>query len=130
MATSGGDIPPVVTHSLTKRYGAMVAVQDLDLEVRPGEIFGYLGPNGAGKTTTIRLLVDLIRPTSGTVRVLGLDPRRDGRTVRRRIGYLPGELGLYEQLTARQLLSHFAHLRGGISARGFRPAAVSTTPEL
>ena len=74
-------------------------------------MFGFLGPNGAGKTTTIRLLLDLIRPTSGVVKVLGLDPRRDGVALRRRIGYLPGDLRLYERLTGRELLTYFARLR-------------------
>jgi ABC-2 type transport system ATP-binding protein len=75
-------------------------------------VFGFLGPNGAGKTTTIRLLLDLIRPSSGSVRVFGLDPRREGVAVRRRVGYLPGDLRLYERLTARELLTYFARLRG------------------
>ena len=75
-------------------------------------MFGFLGPNGAGKTTTIRLLLDLIRPSGGLVKVFGLDPRRDGVAVRRRVGYLPGDLRLYERLTARELLTYFARLRG------------------
>ena len=105
----------IATESLSKRYGTTLALDHLTLAVPVGEIFGYLGSNGAGKTTTIRLLLDLIRPTSGTIRVLGLDPRRDGRAVRRRVGYLPGELVLYERLTGAQLLSHFGHLRGGVN---------------
>ena len=96
---------------LTKRYGRSRGIVDLDLEVRRGEVFGYLGPNGAGKTTTIRLLLDLIRPTSGRVLVLGLDPRRNGVEVRRRIGYLPGDFKLYDRLTGRELLRFFAALR-------------------
>ncbi len=94
---------------LTKYYGKVRGVVDLDLEVRPGEIFGYLGPNGAGKTTTIRLLLDLIRPTRGRAEVLGLDPFVDGPAVRRQIGYLPGELALWNQMTGRQLLSYLSH---------------------
>ena len=74
-------------------------------------MFGFLGPNGAGKTTTIRLMLDLIRPTAGTLRLFGLDPRRDGVAVRRRIGYLPGDLRLYEHLTAREQLTYSARLR-------------------
>jgi ABC-2 type transport system ATP-binding protein len=107
--------PAISAVSLSKRYGATNALDELTLTVPTGEIFGYLGPNGAGKTTTIRLLLDLIRPTGGTIRVLGLDPRRDSQALRRRVGYLPGELVLYEQLTGAELLSHFGHLRGGVN---------------
>ncbi len=103
--------------ALTKSYGHRLGVADLDLEVGAGEVFGYLGPNGAGKTTTIRLLLDLIRPTSGRVELFGLDSRRDSVAIRRRIGYLPGELALYERLTGYELLAHFAHLRGGVDHR-------------
>jgi ABC-2 type transport system ATP-binding protein len=97
---------------VTKRYRRGGGITDLSLAVAPGEVFGFLGPNGAGKTTTIRLLLDLIRPDTGRVTVLGLDARRDSVEVRRRVGYLPGELALYERLTARELLVHFAFLRG------------------
>ena len=88
---------------LTKSYGRARGVVDLDLAVRSGETFGFLGPNGAGKTTTIRTILDLIRPTSGRVRVFGLDARTDGVKIRRRVGYLPGDLRLYERLTPRAL---------------------------
>jgi len=104
--------PVIRAEGLTKRYGRTVGVTDLTFTVEAGEVFGYLGLNGAGKTTTIRLLLDLIRPTAGRVEVLGLDPRRDGRAVRARIGYLPGDLRLYENLTAREHLRYFASLRG------------------
>jgi ABC-2 type transport system ATP-binding protein len=97
---------------LTKFYGASRGVVELEFEVREGEVFGFLGPNGAGKTTTIRLLLDLIRPTSGRAEVLGLDTRRSAVAIRRRIGYLPGDLRLYERLTGRELLEYFGHLRG------------------
>lgn len=96
---------------LTKHYGPTVGVSDLGFSVRAGEVFGYLGLNGAGKTTTIRLLLDLIRPSAGAVEVFGLDVRRQGRAVRERIGYLPGDLRLYERLTAREHLRYFASLR-------------------
>lgn len=97
---------------LTKFYGTTRGIEDLDLEVTPGELFGFLGPNGAGKTTTIRLLLDFIRPTRGRVEVLGLDPRVNSIEVRRLVGYLPGELSLYDRLTGQQLFSYFGSLRG------------------
>ena len=103
---------PIRTERLTKSYGTERGIVDVDLTVRAGEIFGFLGPNGAGKTTTIRLLLDLIRPTAGRVEVFGLDPRRSGVEVRRRIGYLPGDLRLYERMTVRELLRYFGGLRG------------------
>ena len=98
----------------TFRRGAVVALDALDLEVREGEVFGYIGPNGAGKSTTIRLLLDLLRPTAGRAEILGLDVRRRGLDVRRRLGYLAGELKLYEELDARELLRFLARLRGGV----------------
>ncbi len=101
----------VRAENLTKWYGRSRGVEGLSFEVVAGEVFGYLGPNGAGKTTTIRLLLDLIRPTEGHVKVLGLDPRRDGPAVRARLGYLPGDLRLYDRLTAREQLATFARLR-------------------
>jgi ABC-2 type transport system ATP-binding protein len=108
--------PAVVisVQALTKRYGASRGVEDLTFEVAAGEAFGFLGPNGAGKTTTIRTLLDLIRPTSGTVRVFGMDPRIEGVRVHERIGYLPGELALYERMTVEAYLRTFAELRGGV----------------
>ena len=107
---------PIRTESLTKRYGDVVGISEVDLEVRPGEVFGFLGPNGAGKTTTIRLLLDVLRPTEGQVWVLGEDPRGNA-ALRRRIGYLPGELSLYDDLTAGELLGWFGALRGGVDRR-------------
>jgi len=100
---------------VTKLYRGGAGVHDLNLSIRVGEVFGFLGPNGAGKTTTIRLILDLIRPSSGTIQVFGLDSREDCVAIHRRIGYLPGDLALYERLSAREILSHFAHLRGGLA---------------
>ncbi len=102
------------TTGLTKTYGPARGIEDLDLEVATGEVFGFLGPNGAGKSTTIRLLLDLIRPTRGRAEVLGFDSHRESIEVRRRLGYLPGELALYEHLTGAELVEHFGALRGGI----------------
>jgi ABC-2 type transport system ATP-binding protein len=99
------------TEGLTKHYGKVVGIHDLDLEVREGEVFGFLGPNGAGKSTTIRTILDLLHPTSGSATVLGLDSRRDSLEIRRHVGYLPGELAMYDQMTGRQMLEHFAGLR-------------------
>ncbi len=104
----------IAIHNLSKFYGRSRGVAKLNLEIRPGEIFGFLGPNGAGKTTTIRILLDLIRPSSGTASVFGLDSRRHSVTIRHRTGYLPGEFLFYDHLTGRQLLEYFAALRGGV----------------
>jgi len=125
----GSADPAIALRGLTKRYGRRAALVDVDLDVRRGEVFGFIGPNGAGKTTAIRLLLDLIRPTAGTARVLGLDPRRDGVAVRRRVGYLPGELALYEDLTARELLAYVAALRDG-RGRDVEPLAERLALEL
>ena len=102
------------TRRLGKYYGSDRGVVDLDLQVTEGEVFGFLGPNGAGKTTAIRLLLDLIRPSSGSARVLGLDSVRGSLQIRRRTGYLPGELSLYGRLTGEQNLRYFANLQGGV----------------
>jgi ABC-2 type transport system ATP-binding protein len=101
---------------LTKDYrsGGRVtrALEDLTLDVQQGEIFGYLGPNGAGKTTTIRLLLDLIRPTAGQAKVLGLDANQDSVALHRRVGFLPGELNLWKGRTSNQIVHYLASLRG------------------
>jgi ABC-2 type transport system ATP-binding protein len=115
--------PVIETHGLTKYYDGNRGVVDLDLTVEAGAVFGFLGPNGAGKTTTIRLLLDLIRPTSGEARVLGLDARRDSVAIRRRIGYLPGEYTLYPRLTGAETLEYLGNLRGGVA--GAKVAALA-----
>lgn len=104
----------IVTEGLTKYYGRNRGVEDLHLRVERGEVFGFLGPNGAGKTTTIRLLLDLIRPTRGTAKVLNMDAHRQGVEIRRRVGYLPGELVLYENMTGEELLRYLGNLRGEV----------------
>jgi ABC-2 type transport system ATP-binding protein len=103
--------------ALTKRYGATVGIQGLDLRVEAGEVFGFLGPNGAGKTTTIRCMVGLLSPTAGTVRVLGLDPIADHAPLTLQIGYLPGELRLYGELTGAQHLALLGALQGRSTPR-------------
>lgn len=106
--------PAIEVDHLTKKFGDFTAVDDVSFAIQPGEIFGFLGPNGAGKSTTIRSILDLIRPTSGACRVLGLDSRKDAVAVHRRIGFLPADLALYPNLTGRQTLKYFANLRGGV----------------
>ena len=101
----------ISTDALTTYYGKTPGVVDLALEVREGEVFGFLGPNGAGKTTTIRTLMDLLRPTSGSATILGLDSHRDSVAVKARIGYLPGDLAMWKQMTGRQLLIYLGNLR-------------------
>jgi ABC-2 type transport system ATP-binding protein len=100
----------IETRKLTKRYGETTAVDALDLSIHRGEVFGLLGPNGAGKTTTILMLLGLTEPSAGTARVDGLVPTRDPLLVKSRVGYLPDEVGFYEDLTARQNLGYTAEL--------------------
>ncbi len=102
------------TQGLTKHYGDFPALIDLDLDVRLGEVFGFLGPNGAGKTTTIRTILDEIRPTAGTASILGMDTHEMSVEIRHRIGYVPGDLAMYPNLTGRDTLTYFANLRGGV----------------
>ncbi|HSK52642.1 MAG TPA: ABC transporter ATP-binding protein [Clostridia bacterium] len=102
------------TERLTKMYGSHRGVLDLDLEVGAGEVFGFLGPNGAGKTTTMRVLLDLIRPTSGRAEVFGIETTADPVAIHRRVGYLPGEFDLYDRLTGAATIEYFANLRGGV----------------
>ena len=104
----------IKTDYLSKSYGGVQAVSNINLEVQEGEVFGYLGPNGAGKTTTIRALLDLIRPTSGSASIFGLDSRAHSREIKRRLSYLPGDIMLYEKLTGREALAYAANLRGGV----------------
>ena len=105
MARHGSTLDLVLaTRLLTKRYGSLTAVEDLDLEVGAGELFGFLGPNGAGKTTTIKMLVGLLRPTSGSARVAGIDILADPEKAKARIGYVPDAATLYDKLSAREFL--------------------------
>jgi ABC-2 type transport system ATP-binding protein len=104
-------VPAISIHRLTKRYGRLTAVKDLSLDVNPGEIFGFLGLNGAGKTTTIRILLDLLRPNAGTASVMGCDCQRTGLAVRSLVGYLPGEVDLYGDLTGGEVLDLLGRLQ-------------------
>ena len=102
------------TECLSKRYGRHLGIADVDIEVRGGEVFGYLGPNGAGKTTTIRVLMDFLRADGGRAEIFGLDAHRESVGIRRRVGFLPGDMRLYENLKGSEYLRFFANLRGGI----------------
>jgi ABC-2 type transport system ATP-binding protein len=113
----------VVTHGLTKFYGRQRGIEGLDLTVLRGEVFGFLGPNGAGKTTTIRLLLGLIRPTAGRAEVLGHDVDADGMRLRARVGYLPGDLALYDRMRGEDLMRFLARMRGGVPAARYRDLA-------
>jgi ABC-2 type transport system ATP-binding protein len=102
------------TDGLTKHYGDVKALVDLSLDIRPGEIFGFLGPNGAGKTTMIRTILDEIRPTAGRASILGMDTHSQSVEIRKHIGYVPGDLAMYPNLTGRDTLTYFANLRDGV----------------
>ena len=112
----------ITTSDLTKYYGTVRGIDGVNLEVRQGEVFGFLGPNGAGKTTTIRILLDMIRPTSGSAQVFGLDVRRDSVQIRRRLGNLPGDVALYDTLRGIEVLKLLGSFRG--------PAGTRRVPEL
>ncbi len=115
--------PAIRTRALVKDYGSVRALRGVDLEVEPGEVFGFLGPNGAGKSTTIRILLDPLRPTAGDVEVLGSPPVEGGAALRSRIGYLPGELNLAGRIDAGTMLRQLARLRGGRGADRIGPLA-------
>jgi ABC-2 type transport system ATP-binding protein len=117
MSSRPGVQPVLVVDGLVKDYGSLHAVRGVSFEMRRGEVLGFLGPNGAGKSTTIRCILDLLRPTSGRIRVLGLDPRHDGVAVRSRLTYVPGELRLPDRTTGRELATSLGRLRGGHDPR-------------
>jgi ABC-2 type transport system ATP-binding protein len=110
----------IQTENLSKVYKGKPpkrALDHLNLSVQRGEVFGYLGPNGAGKTTTIKLLLDLIRPSEGRARLFGMDVNHDSVAVRQRIGFLPGELNLWDNQTGNQIVRYFASVRGGVDMK-------------
>jgi ABC-2 type transport system ATP-binding protein len=114
MERSDMSAPAIETKQLTKYYGKSRGIIDLDLRVETGEVFGFLGPNGAGKTTTIRLLMDLIHPTSGRASIFEKDAHEETVAIKALTGYLPGELALWNNLTGRQILTFLGNLRGGV----------------
>jgi ABC-2 type transport system ATP-binding protein len=101
----------IETSGLTKYYADTPGIIDLDLDIHEGEVFGFIGPNGAGKSTTIRTLLNFLFPTQGSGTIFGLDIVRGSLEIRARIGYLPGDLSMYETMSARELLTYFANLR-------------------
>jgi ABC-2 type transport system ATP-binding protein len=115
--------PAIVTQGLTKDYGSSRGLFDLDLEIASGEVLGFIGPNGAGKTTTIRLLMDFVRPTRGSARILGLDSHRDSMAIKRKVGYLPGELPAYPGATGADIIGLLASMRGGVDEARVRALA-------
>ncbi len=111
MSNSKG-VAVIKIKGVKKRFGKVVALDDISLTVQKGHIHGFLGPNGAGKTTAIKILMDFIRPTSGKVSIFGMDARADSVKVKERVGYLSGDMELYDNLTGHQYLTYVAHLRG------------------
>ena len=115
--------PVITAEALTKRYGTTIAVDGLNLAIERGDVFGLLGPNGAGKTTTILMILGLTDPTSGSITTLGFDPLREPLEVKRRVGYLPDQVGFYDHMTGRDNLRFTARLAGLARAhrRQYRP---------
>jgi ABC-2 type transport system ATP-binding protein len=110
----------IETQDLTVYYGKHRGIVGVDLSVEKGEVFGFLGPNGAGKTTTQRVLIDVIRPTKGRATIFGLDCRKQGVSIRKRVGYLPGELSLYPNMRGRDFLHMLASLQEKKVERSYR----------
>src|SRR5690242_11000941 len=117
------DAPAIRAERLSKRYGRTRALEELDLRVEPGEVYGYLGPNGAGKTTTIRLLLGLHRPSAGGAALFGVDAWQDPVRAHRRVAYVAGEPFLWPSLTAAETFELLARLRGGVDT-AYRQALV------
>ncbi|HSL31591.1 MAG TPA: ABC transporter ATP-binding protein [Anaerolineales bacterium] len=109
----------IETHDLTVYYGKYRGIKKVNLDVERGEAFGFLGPNGAGKTTTQRVLLDVIRPSAGRASIFGMDSRTQGVELRKRVGYLPGELALYKDMRAEEFFKMYEYLRGASGAKGY-----------
>jgi ABC-2 type transport system ATP-binding protein len=116
-------VPAIRTSRLSKDYGLGRGLFDLDLEVQPQEVFGFLGPNGSGKTTTIRCLMGMIRPSSGSAHIFGLDCRRDSVAVKRKVGYLPGDVPQFGSLRGREVVAYLGGMRGGADSKVVRSIA-------
>src|SRR6476619_5803884 len=111
------DTAVIEIRDLVKTFGSFRALDGLDLSVVPGEVHGFLGPNGAGKSTTLRVLLGLLRPDAGTVRLLGGDPWRDAAALHRRLAYVPGDVNLWPDLTGGEVIDLLGRLRGGLAPR-------------
>lgn len=107
----------IEVNGLTKRFGDFTAVNEIDFGIESGEVFGFLGPNGAGKSTTMKMLLDQLHPSAGRATVLGLDSHTESLAIRRQVGYLPGDLALYPNMTGRATLKFYAKLRGGVDEK-------------
>src|SRR2546423_10264129 len=116
-------VAAISTSKLTKDYGAGCGLFDLDLHVAQQEVIGYLGPNGSGKTTTIRLLMGMIRPTNGSAHIFGLDCVRDSVEVKRKVGYLPGDVPQFGSLRGSEIVAYLGGMRGGVDRRYVRAIA-------
>lgn len=123
-SSAGGSASALRVEALVKHYGSVRALRGIDLDVREGEIFGFLGPNGAGKSTAIRVILDLIRPTSGRAWVFGVDANRHSVEARRRVGYLQSDPQLPSGMTAGEVFEHFAAVRGGAFDRAYLASLV------
>ncbi|HEU5003081.1 MAG TPA: ABC transporter ATP-binding protein [Actinomycetota bacterium] len=121
---AGTTAPAIRTEGLSKRFGSVQALSDLNLELAPGEVLGYLGPNGAGKTTTIRLLLGMIRPTAGSASIFGLDSHRDTVAAHRRLAYVPGEATLWPSLTGEETLHLLGRVQGQVDP-AYRDALIA-----
>ena len=118
--TPSADRDAIEIRKLTKRFGSVLALDELDMTVRDGEVHGFLGPNGAGKSTTIRTLLGLVKADSGTVRLLGGDPWNDAVELHRQIAYVPGDVTLWPSLTGGETIDLLARMRGGIDEKQAR----------
>ena len=101
---------PLIIKNFTKRYGSYRGVDDLSIELKNGEVFGFLGPNGAGKSTTVRTILDFIRPSEGEISIFGLDSYKDSVEIKNKIGYLAGDIALYDNMTGRKVLKYLTSL--------------------
>jgi ABC-2 type transport system ATP-binding protein len=113
----------IQTQNLTKSYGKSRGIKDVNITVRKGDIFGFLGPNGAGKSTTIPTLLDFIRPSSGSATIFGLDCQKDTVQIKKRVGYIPGDFGLFGHMTGWKYLEYFGKVRGGYDAEATKALA-------